>query len=476
MPKNFLQGDKAHRLFEFLITQPGLIGAVPLNDYASPTYVKDRSHNFLLGTPNGGLDYGVPMVTRTTARQFTAANSEYFTVADNTTFSMGDVYMAGEVWVQFDSLPSGGAVFGILAKYTSAGNQVEWGVYYSDVRDQFEFSVSPDGTGAASAFAGSGAAAVVNTWYRIKFYHDPLANVIGIGVNNGAFVTQAYTGGIFNGTAAFTIGRIDGGSYLDGRIGPVKIWKGKVPSSDEWEDLYRGKEWAYSYTQLSASLKSYLVEAFDMDAASGNEIGEVAGIVLTDTNTVTTKPGLIRIEPYDARGLFVDASGDYVDFGDQDDLDFEPFEPFSGLALVVPTQKATGKMVFCGKYASLGWRWYIDHSSATDWFHAFQLTDGTTFATWFGDQLVEGQQQQIGFAYDGLGLVSSLKLYSQGVVDTMANAAAIPVFSTKSAATFQIGANNAAELFKGDMGQVYLFNKLKDATFFRRAAEIAGLR
>ena len=66
----------------------------------------------------------------------------------------------------------------------------------------------------------------LDTWYFVEFYHDPVADLIGIAVNNSEFVTASHSGGFFVGsTAPFRIGhRTDGLSDWAARVDAFKIY------------------------------------------------------------------------------------------------------------------------------------------------------------------------------------------------------------------------------------------------------------
>ena len=63
----------------------------------------------------------------TNAAQFTRANSERLTIADNTSLSMGDIDFTLCAWVYFDTLP----VAGLISKWN--GTSDEYTIYYDGV-------------------------------------------------------------------------------------------------------------------------------------------------------------------------------------------------------------------------------------------------------------------------------------------------------------------------------------------------------
>src|SRR3990167_4251430 len=119
-------------------------------------------------------------VTNTTgkisgARQFTSANTEYFTLADNAAMSVSNADFTFAGWVYLDSV---GVVHGLLSKW-AAGTDRE---YYLRINadNTVDWII---GTGAAtsnSVNATNFGALSVNTWYYIIADHDATGNTIGI--------------------------------------------------------------------------------------------------------------------------------------------------------------------------------------------------------------------------------------------------------------------------------------------------------
>jgi hypothetical protein len=168
------------------------------------------------------------------AAQFTAANSEFLSVADNTDLSTGDVAFTVASWVYLDSKTTTRDIF---SKWGAAG-QREYILTYDQAVDRFIFFVTADGTTAVSVTASTFGSPSTATWYFVVCYHDPTGNLIGISVNNGAFNTTAHTTGVFNSTSAFHLGgRVSGPMYMDGRLDGVGFWK-KLLSAAEITELY----------------------------------------------------------------------------------------------------------------------------------------------------------------------------------------------------------------------------------------------
>lgn len=170
------------------------------------------------------------------ARTFFAGGAQQFTHTDNADFSMGDVAFTFSVWVNLDLKD---ATRGILGKWVAAGSQREYTLRYVTGSDVFTFFVSSNGTAIASVSV-SASGVSTGTWHLLIVHHDPVANEIGIQLDNGTIQTASHTTGVFNGTSAFTLGGSDGGaaSLFDGLLDEVGFWKGIVLTADQRSELY----------------------------------------------------------------------------------------------------------------------------------------------------------------------------------------------------------------------------------------------
>jgi len=174
-----------------------------------------------------------------TARQYTQANSEYHTRAgDDALLSAGDTDFTLAAWVYFDSLL---AARGIAGKSAGSG-QAEYALVYSAVANRLRWIVTADGTMAVNTNADALGVPSTGTWYLVIGWHDSVANMVSIQVNGGTVNSQAHSAGVHNGSAAFRIGEYFA-NYMDGRIGPVAMWKsaaggGGVLSSSQRSALY----------------------------------------------------------------------------------------------------------------------------------------------------------------------------------------------------------------------------------------------
>ena len=182
------------------------------------------------------------------ARDFELANTEYFTIADNTDLSTGDIDFSVGAWVYAESL-TGDAQ--ILSKWTNAGNQREYSLMYIASTGNFRFRVSSDGTTAGVTAKSATNFGTISTgvWYFVVGWHDAANNVIGISVNNSTAETAAHTTGVFNGTSAFEMGTRSAADLWDGIIDESFMTKEALTSSHrDW--LYNGGN-GRSYANIS---------------------------------------------------------------------------------------------------------------------------------------------------------------------------------------------------------------------------------
>ena len=165
--------------------------------------------------------------------QFTAANSERLTRADNATMSIAaDQDWWFWIWVLADSF---GADRYIVHKGSGiSATTLEYSLQYQNSNQRFVGSMG-DGsnTGVVNATANALGAPATATPYGILVTHDSVNNLLGIRVNNGTKNTAATSGrqpadtaGGFNlssrtGTANFWDGRMSG--YVFGKAPPLGI-------------------------------------------------------------------------------------------------------------------------------------------------------------------------------------------------------------------------------------------------------------
>lgn len=210
------QGTTAERA-----TRYGLISAWNL-DEASGNRADSFGTNTLTDNNTVTSNPGVGGVG--TAAQFTAANSEYLTIADNASLGVGTVDAWWSGWAYFDSL---GDTQRLISQDSGLTPHRDF-IIMRDTSNRFLVLASPTGAGAAyvTLTASTFGAVSLSTWYHWFVYHRTGIE-LGIAINGGAFQTLAYTGGIADGSPNFDLGRYanGGGNFMNGRQAAVGMGK-----------------------------------------------------------------------------------------------------------------------------------------------------------------------------------------------------------------------------------------------------------
>jgi hypothetical protein len=160
------------------------------------------------------------------AAQFTAANTEYLTVADNAALSVGDLDFWVACWAYFDSF----GVLRAIASRRSGTNIRDYLLFYdtnaAPTANRFRFRVY-NGTATEIATASSPVVPATGTWYLLVGYHDATNNLVGISVNGEAFTTAATTGVPIDTAAPLLVGLLvtPSSNPMNGRIEGLTIGK-----------------------------------------------------------------------------------------------------------------------------------------------------------------------------------------------------------------------------------------------------------
>lgn len=178
-------------------------------------------------TSNTGLVYS-------TAAEFTPANSEYLTIADNAALSTGNVDFWVAAWVYSADTTTNRT---IMAKSQTTTNR-EFRLWLLYGKPSFIVFNNNTSTGEAVLTE----TVSLNTWHFIIGWHDAANDQVGIQMDNGTPVTASYSGGAANSTASFRIGMLASVTsfYWTGRIGPVMMGKNYLPTAADIDYLYNG--------------------------------------------------------------------------------------------------------------------------------------------------------------------------------------------------------------------------------------------
>jgi hypothetical protein len=169
------------------------------------------------------------------AADFESGNSEYLSVADNASLSVGDIDFTWALWIKLESKIGGGYM--IFSK-TASSSTIE---YELRCDGDAIISMEKSADGSTEQRATWGSALGTGTWYFVIGYHDAGSNELGISINNGTMVTASVVAGVYDGTAALRFGYpgFHATNYYDGLIDQVGFWK-RLLTADEITSLYNG--------------------------------------------------------------------------------------------------------------------------------------------------------------------------------------------------------------------------------------------
>lgn len=248
------------------------------------------------------------------ARQYTAASSEFHSIADNASLSYsGDFSFAA--WVYIDSK---GVNRIIAGKQDPDGNTSEWFARFDNTADKFDFFVSHNGTTATNVnpVASTFGSPSLATWYFYVATWTASTGVGSISINDGAVNTATNAAVVpINTTARFTISGLNNPIAVpwNGRIGPTGFWK-KVLSAAEITSIYNAGS-GKLYKDLTTGEKTNLISWWDGAETSGVRIDAHSTNHLTDNNTVTSAAGKVTYTAEDA-SQFTAANTEYLSITD----------------------------------------------------------------------------------------------------------------------------------------------------------------
>lgn len=194
--------------------------------------LEEASGNAIDSSGNSYTFTDTNTVTQTTgatagynSRQFTAANSEYFTRAHSTTeLTIGDNEWAMHCWYYHD----GSTNRSILCKSGSTTISTTASRSFAILGNStaLSFRVGEAVAANGDSVANDAGALSTNSWHSVLCWHDPAADVIGVKVNSRSAVTAAHAGGVRDGTAAVTVGSALTNNYCNGNIAALRVWRG----------------------------------------------------------------------------------------------------------------------------------------------------------------------------------------------------------------------------------------------------------
>jgi hypothetical protein len=162
-----------------------------------------------------------------TVRNFASANTQYLTISDTSSVSLGgNISFQVALYARFASTAGG---FPMMFTKDDVGGNREFALYYFASGLQVTFECND---GSAIQTAQVGLSVVANTWYLFMFGRDAANSLIFCSVNNGTKGTHASTGTL-DAAAPFQIGARNGANSFDGQIGPVYWWDRILTATEE---------------------------------------------------------------------------------------------------------------------------------------------------------------------------------------------------------------------------------------------------
>lgn len=244
-----------NRLFNFALPPPtrDLVAAWNLSD------VSDSAGANTL-TNNGGATF---VTGRIGNAVLTDGVNDFLSIADNAALSMGaGINFTMAFWFKVTAMPGVGNVGHILGK-GDVGANFE---YVFDITDTgiFRFIVSNDGT-ALTMISSAAGVIVPDVWYFVVCWYDGVA--IRLENNNSGLITSlAFTADVFNGVSNFTIGSRGAGTFYNGLVDAVRIYK-RVLTAAERSTLYNngvGREYVANTTIASDEVNRELNQIINL--------------------------------------------------------------------------------------------------------------------------------------------------------------------------------------------------------------------
>ena len=224
---------------------------------------------------------------------FTAASSQFLSVASNAGLQTGTsgFWVAG--WALRTTTPSGQQ---IIAK-DDAGVNREYAVWLQGGSLRFDIY---GGAGATRSWTSG--ASPTNAFFFWMAYYDPVNQVIGLSQNGAAFLTTAYTASPNQGTQPVLLGARNSGSfpdYFEGRLASVAFGKSPPGGIASVATTIRDRLYAsgngivYADTTSAERTAWGLVSWWDL-VRSGNFTDSHGSNNLTNNNGVGFGAGLPR--------------------------------------------------------------------------------------------------------------------------------------------------------------------------------------
>lgn len=181
----------------------------------------DSTANARTLTQNGTLNSSAGIITNSRSTP-DATNANFATRATEAAFNPGSSPFTITLWAYTGNLAQASAP-SLVDKTNNLSTNGQYSIWFDDTSNGARFSVSSNGTAFTTVNAGTAFSA--STWQFIACVWD--GTDIKISINAGSFVTAAFAGPVFAGTANFTLfKRTSAGGAWNGRICECGFWNG----------------------------------------------------------------------------------------------------------------------------------------------------------------------------------------------------------------------------------------------------------
>lgn len=205
---------------------------------------------------------------------FEASSTQFFEITDASQSGL-DLGNAFTISFWFDPESFSGDQL-ILGKYTVTGNQRSYLVYWNFTNDTINLATSA--TGSSTINDQGWVVNLSNGWYHILISLDS-SGIATLYLNGASQGTKSGYGTPFNATAPFTLGQVNGGNYVDGKIDELGIWSRPLTAAEALRLYNGGAGLAYPFPNVYTQILDEIVTVVDsMNKSFSRSFVEVASI------------------------------------------------------------------------------------------------------------------------------------------------------------------------------------------------------
>jgi len=183
-------------------------------------------------TDNNTVTYNPGVVSN--AGQFTAANNETLSIANNATLSVQGLDFTISLWTYLDSMPTLNSNRYLIGK--NVGN-TDYSIYLNMTAggtERFAFLMGNTASGSPTLLANTFGTPSNSVWYHVLCEYNTSTKKMKIIINNTYSDEGNNINGSTTGSGTFRVGGVSGGgSVWDGRIDEIGFWKRLLTDSEK---------------------------------------------------------------------------------------------------------------------------------------------------------------------------------------------------------------------------------------------------